>query len=73
MSLFQTVAVARLYRVIADQIAGRIRAGEFPRGGRLPSERELAEQLQVSRASIREALIAEHARVEPPTAQAHNH
>ena len=43
--------------MIADQIAGRIRAGDFPRGGRLPSERELAEQLQVSRASIREALI----------------
>ncbi|ASC68554.1 GntR family transcriptional regulator [Achromobacter denitrificans] len=58
MNSFQSVAVARLYRVIADQIAGRIRAGEFPRGGRLPSERELAEQLQVSRASIREALIA---------------
>ena len=44
--------------MIADQIAGRIRAGDFPRGSRLPSERELAEQLQVSRASIREALIA---------------
>jgi len=58
MSTFQAVAITRLYRVIADQIAGRIRAGEFPRGGRLPSERELAEQLQVSRASIREALIA---------------
>ena len=58
MNTFQATAVTRLYRVIADQIAGRIRAGEFPRGGRLPSERELAEQLQVSRASIREALIA---------------
>ncbi|RIJ00363.1 FadR family transcriptional regulator [Achromobacter sp. K91] len=58
MNTFQAAAVTRLYRVIADQIAGRIRAGEFPRGGRLPSERELAEQLQVSRASIREALIA---------------
>ena len=44
--------------MIADQIVGRIRAGDFPRGSRLPSERELAEQLQVSRASIREALIA---------------
>ncbi|MFD4839947.1 FadR/GntR family transcriptional regulator [Achromobacter sp. NPDC058515] len=58
MSTFQAVAVTRLYRMIADQIAGRIRAGDFPRGRRLPSERELAEQLQVSRASIREALIA---------------
>ncbi|MCS3506562.1 FadR/GntR family transcriptional regulator [Achromobacter sp. JUb104] len=58
MSTFQAVAATRLYRMIADQIAGRIRAGDFARGGRLPSERELAEQLQVSRASIREALIA---------------
>lgn len=58
MSTFQAVAVTRLYRMIADQIAGRIRAGDFPRGRRLPSERDLAEQLQVSRASIREALIA---------------
>lgn len=58
MSTFQAVAVTRLYRMIADQIAERIRAGDFPHGGRLPSERELAEQLQVSRASIREALIA---------------
>lgn len=58
MSTFQAVAATRLYRMIADQIAGRIRAGDFPRGRRLPSERELAEQLQVSRASIREALIA---------------
>lgn len=58
MNTFQAVAVTRLYRMIADQIAGRIQAGDFPHGGRLPSERELAEQLQVSRASIREALIA---------------
>lgn len=58
MSTFQAVAVTRLYRMIADQIAGRIRAGDFPAGTRLPAERDLAEQLQVSRASIREALIA---------------
>jgi DNA-binding FadR family transcriptional regulator len=44
--------------MIADQIAARIKAGDFPAGGRLPAERELAEQLQVSRASVREALIA---------------
>lgn len=47
-----------MYRMIADQIAGRIRAGDFVVGERLPSERELAEQLEVSRPSIREALIA---------------
>lgn len=58
MSSFQPVSVTRLYRMIADQIGGRIRAGDFLPGERLPSERELAEQLEVSRPSIREALIA---------------
>jgi DNA-binding FadR family transcriptional regulator len=58
MSSFHPVSVTRLYRMIADQIAGRIRAGDFKVGERLPSERELVEQLEVSRPSIREALIA---------------
>jgi len=58
MNTFQAVATTRLYRMIADQIAARIRAGDFLAGTRLPAERDLAEQLQVSRASIREALIA---------------
>ncbi|WP_459614292.1 FadR/GntR family transcriptional regulator [Bordetella sp. 2513F-2] len=58
MSSLQAVTPTRLYRMIADQIAQRIQAGDFPPGGRLPAERELAEQLQVSRASVREALIA---------------
>ena len=57
MTSLQAVASTRLYRMIADQIAARIKAGDFPAGGRLPAERELAEQLQVSRASVREALI----------------
>ena len=48
----------RLYRQIADQLIKLIDNNEFPPGSRLPAERELAEQLQVSRASVREALIA---------------
>jgi DNA-binding FadR family transcriptional regulator len=48
----------RLYEQIAEQVEGLIRAGAFQEGRRLPSERELAEQLGVSRPSIREALIA---------------
>lgn len=48
----------RLYQQVADQIRGLIRAGPFPPGSRLPSERELAAQLGVSRPSLREALIA---------------
>ena len=48
----------RLYRHIADQIAGLIAAGEFQPGSRLPAERELAAKLGVSRASVREAIIS---------------
>jgi len=48
----------RLYRQIADQISGLISSGEFEESTRLPSERDLAVQLGVSRPSVREALIA---------------
>src|SRR5690606_10997263 len=48
----------RLYRQISDQLRTLIIAGEFPVGSRLPSERDLAVQLGVSRPSLREALIA---------------
>jgi DNA-binding FadR family transcriptional regulator len=48
----------RLYRQIAEQLGGLIRAGEYPVGARLPPERDLAVQLKVSRPSVREALIA---------------
>jgi GntR family transcriptional regulator len=34
----------------------RLRAGEYPAGGRLPSESELAQELGVSRATVRSAL-----------------
>ena len=54
----QTVEPRRLYRQIADQIAGLIGNGEFARGSRLPAERELATLLGVSRTSVREALIS---------------
>ena len=54
----QTVENRRLYRQIADQIAALIESGEYARGARLPPERDLAQQLGVSRPSVREALIA---------------
>ena len=54
----QTVEPRRLYRQIADQIAGLIGNGEFAHGSRLPAERELASLLGVSRTSVREALIS---------------
>lgn len=48
----------RLYRQIADQLRQLIDDGEYGVGSRLPTERELAEQLGVSRPTVREALIA---------------
>lgn len=54
----RSVAPFRLYRQVAEQIAGLIKAGEFDIGERLPSERELAGKLGVSRPTVREAMIA---------------
>lgn len=48
----------RLYRRIAEQIGRQILSGEYPPGSRLPPERDFAQQLGVSRQSLREALIA---------------
>lgn len=54
----QMVENRRLYRQIADQIESLIAAGEFAPGDRLPPERDLAAKLGVSRATVREAMIA---------------
>jgi DNA-binding FadR family transcriptional regulator len=54
----EVLAPRRLYRQIADQLRQLIDDGEYPVGGRLPTERELAETLGVSRPTVREALIA---------------
>jgi GntR family transcriptional repressor for pyruvate dehydrogenase complex len=54
----QTIESRRLYRQVADQIEALIAAGEFAPGARLPPERDLAGKLGVSRATVREAMIA---------------
>ena len=54
---FQPVQNQRLYEKVAEQIGLLIAAGEFKFGDRLPSERELARQLGVSRPVLREALV----------------
>lgn len=54
----KAVVSRRLYRLIADQLRQLIDNGVYSVGGRLPSERELADSLHVSRPSVREALIA---------------
>lgn len=58
LSRLAVVRPRRLYEQIAQQIEELIHAGTFKRGARLPAERELADQIGVSRPSIREALIA---------------
>jgi GntR family transcriptional repressor for pyruvate dehydrogenase complex len=46
--------------IIADQILERIKSGEYSAGSKLPSERMIAEQMGVSRPSLREAISALH-------------
>ncbi|MBE2317086.1 FadR family transcriptional regulator [Solirubrobacter sp. CPCC 204708] len=46
------------YEQIAERLAADIRSGLYAPSERLPSERELARTLEVSRASVREALAA---------------
>ncbi|MFJ2646806.1 GntR family transcriptional regulator [Streptomyces sp. NPDC087420] len=44
------------YEEIADSLRSRITSGEFPPGAMLPSGRDLAEQWQVSRATVVKAM-----------------
>lgn len=46
------------YRLVADQIAERIRAGDFPPGSKMPADKALVASLGVSRTTVREAMIA---------------
>ncbi len=48
----------RLYQQIADKVRQLVQDGGYGVGSRLPPERDLAQQLGVSRPSLREALIA---------------
>lgn len=48
----------RLYRRIADHIIAAIEAGQYAHGGKLPTERDLAESFGTSRPTVREAMIA---------------
>lgn len=53
---FNAVQLGRLYEQIVAQIKLQIVNGTLKVGDRLPTERELAEQFQVSRTSVREAI-----------------
>ncbi|WP_118138337.1 FadR/GntR family transcriptional regulator [Oceanicella sp. SM1341] len=52
---FKPVRTKRAFEEVCEQIRAEIRSGRLSAGDKLPAERELAEQLRVSRATIREA------------------
>ena len=56
--MFSPIKNTKVYEQVMDQIKDMIDNGVLKKGDKLPSERDLVEELQVSRASIREALRA---------------
>lgn len=54
--MYTPVQSVRVSEQVAGQIEKRILDGELHSGDRLPTERELAEQFQVSRTAVREAM-----------------
>lgn len=54
---FQPIKTKKIWEEIVEQLKAMITNGELKPGDKLPSERDLAESLSVSRASVREALI----------------
>ncbi len=55
---FEKVRPQKVSAIAAEQIVDAIQRGDYPVSSKLPSEFELAEQMGVSRPSIREALSA---------------
>jgi GntR family transcriptional regulator, transcriptional repressor for pyruvate dehydrogenase complex len=53
---FTPVAPRRTFESAVDQLAERVRLGELDTGDRLPSERDLASMMRISRATLREAV-----------------
>lgn len=53
---FVPVGPRRTFEGAVEQIAERIRLGDFSAGDRLPSERDLAAAMQISRPTLREAV-----------------
>ncbi len=58
MARFKPIKQSRVSDEVIDQLKQSILVGHFKAGDRLPSEREMAEEFQVSRVAIREALRA---------------
>jgi len=58
MPRFKPIKQSRVSEEVAEQLKQSILSGHFKAGDKLPSERDLAEEFQVSRVAIREALRA---------------
>lgn len=56
--MFKPVKNMKVYEQVVDQIKEMVRVGQIKKGDKLPTERVMAEELQVSRTSIREAMRA---------------
>lgn len=54
--MLEPVSKERVFEIVAKEILKYIRNKDLSVGTKLPTERELSEQLQVSRSSVREAL-----------------
>ena len=56
MRSFEPVSTRRTFEEAVEQIAEQIKGGDLHTGDRLPSERELAAQMRISRPTLREAI-----------------
>ena len=54
--IFKPIKTKKIYEEVVEQLKMMLTAGELKPGDKLPSERDMAESLGVSRASVREAL-----------------
>jgi DNA-binding FadR family transcriptional regulator len=55
-SVFTPVHTATMFEETVERLGNAIRVGILPAGSRLPAERELANQLGISRSTLRQAL-----------------
>jgi GntR family transcriptional repressor for pyruvate dehydrogenase complex len=56
MPAFRPIKQSRVSKEVTEQVKHAILLGQFQTGDKLPPERELAEQFQVSRVAVRESL-----------------
>lgn len=56
--MFEPIKNEKLYQMVVKQVKALIEKGQLEPGSQLPSERELAKLLSVSRTSVRQAITA---------------